>query len=131
MSEAGSTSQLKCRCKAGFVCFYTKQIQAVVTLNSTEDAFKQNTDNVRENFLAAIAAAAGVDISKVTIVSVTKHAGSGRRLLGHHEGIKVVAVVEGAHTLSNIETHVRQRGLHLHSHSWRESHSVRTHFSSV
>jgi hypothetical protein len=130
VSEAASTSQLSCRCKAGFVCFYTKQIQAVVTLNSTEAAFNLNTDNVRGNFLAAIAAAAGVDISKVTIVSVTKHAGS-RRLLGYHEGIEVVAVVEGAHTLSNIETHVRQRGLHLHSHSWRESHSVRTHFSSV
>jgi len=127
VSEAGSTSQLGCWCKAGFVCFYTKKIQAVVTLNSTVDAFTQNVDNIQQNFLAAIAAAAGVDPTKVTIVSVSKHGGGGRRLLGH-EGVEIVALVEGAHTLSNIETHVAQRGLHIHSHSWRESHTVRSHY---
>ena len=76
ISEAGNTSSLlNCRCVAGFVCKYTKRIEATVHISNMTLA--EFTANYQAAFLAAIAKAAGVDVSKVTFVV----ARSGRRLL--------------------------------------------------
>jgi hypothetical protein len=81
---------------------------------------------VMTSFKAAIAKAAGVDVSKVIITNTAVHSG-GRRLLGINQGIDISATVEGAHTLSDIKQHIRQEGL-LQSHSWYEAHSIHTRF---
>jgi len=81
VSDPGNTSSLlSCRCVAGYVCTYTKRIEATVHISNMSLA--DFTANYQDAFLAAIAKAAGVDISKVTIV-VAK---SGRRLLSRWSG---------------------------------------------
>ena len=82
-SLPGTATALGCGCRAGFTCKYTKRITAVVVLNHTSvSGFNADTDGVRSSFLAAIAAAAGVPVSQITILGVSPHVGGGgRRLL--------------------------------------------------
>jgi hypothetical protein len=127
MSVSGVSSQLGCRCNPGFICSYTKKIQATFSLNITAANFNSNTGGVRDAFIAAIAAAAGVPISKV-IINGVKIRVLGRRLLSNDEnGIDVTTSIEGAHKLLNVDRHsiMRQDGL-LQSHKWHEAHSVHT-----
>lgn len=70
-SAIGSYSRLNCRCDPGYSCAYYKQIQAIVTLNSTLADFNNNVDGVRTAFLAAMAAAANVTTDHVTINGVS------------------------------------------------------------
>ena len=124
-SAAGSASQLGCRCLPGYVCTYTKRISATVTLNSTSVAdFNANVLNVQTNFRQSIAAAAGVDVSKVTIISVKAHGSTARRRLfaDHHGMIDVVTKVDGAVHLKNLASHIR-RDL-LVDHTWTGAHRV-------
>jgi hypothetical protein len=84
ISAAGAGSQLGCACLGGFHCAYTKRISATVAINSTVSAFESDAGGVRTAFIAAVAAAAGVPIGRVTIVGVTLHQpaqGGGRRML--------------------------------------------------
>ena len=127
VSVAGSNSQLSCRCIAGFVCSYTKKIKASFTLNITLQAWNSDLGGVRTNFKAAIANAAGVDVSNVIITNTAVH-GAARRLLGiYQEGIDISADVQDAHHLSDIKLHIKQEGL-LQAHSWHEAHSIHTRF---
>jgi len=70
MSDAFNTSTLlNCRCVAGYVCTYTKRITATVRIpNMTLATF---TSSYQAAFLQAIATAAGVDVSHITIVSAS------------------------------------------------------------
>jgi hypothetical protein len=69
-SSAGAYSRVNCRCDPGYQCTYYKQIQAVVTLNATLWEFNNDIGGVRTAFIAAMAAAAGVQPSQVTINGV-------------------------------------------------------------
>jgi hypothetical protein len=131
-SVADSGSLLDCRCLSGYQCTYTKQISATVTLNSTASDFRDNINNVQTNFKAAIAAAAGVDVSKVVINGFSPQA-SGRRLLSvsganaaPREVISVRATVIGATRLHGLSDHIAAKHspfLHL-DHTWAEAHRV-------
>ena len=82
-SAPGSSTLLNCICLPGYQCTYSQQLSLVITLNNcTVAQFNNNTNNIRSNLIAAIAAAAGVNISQVNITGVSLHSGSRRRLLG-------------------------------------------------
>jgi hypothetical protein len=124
-SAAGSSSLLHCQCVSGFRCAYTKKITAVVTLNTTLSNFQSDVGGVRTAFIAAVASAAGVTQSQVTINGVVQKAG-GRRLLSVSPYlIDVRATVHGAERLRGLANHLARHSVHLHqSHTWEEDHSV-------
>ncbi len=67
---------------AGFICTYTKTITVSFTLaNVTLYDFTHDTGGVRTNFIASIAAAAGVDVASVSLLSATDAPPNARRLL--------------------------------------------------
>jgi len=72
------TTVMACRCNPGFTCTYTKTITGTLRLALTQAAF---TPSVQQSLIEAIARAAGVDPSRVTITKVTQIFGGGRRLL--------------------------------------------------
>jgi hypothetical protein len=80
-SVAGAGNPLGCTCIPGFLCAYTKRINAVVKLNSTLTNFQNDVGGVKTQFIASVAAAAGVPISKITIISAVAHTGARRRAL--------------------------------------------------
>ena len=128
-SSAGSYSRVNCICDPGYQCTYYKQIQAIVTLNATMWEFQNNVNGVRTAFIAAMAAAAGVQPSQVTINDVL--AQTGRRLLalssGQQKGmIDVHASVHGAVVLKDLDKHLNRHIENLHiSHSWKQAPQVR------
>lgn len=124
-SAAGSSSLLHCQCVSGFRCAYTKKITAVVTLNTTLSNFQSDVGGVRTAFIAAVASAAGVTQSQVTINGVVQKTG-GRRLLSVSPYlIDVRATVHGAERLRGLANHLARHSVHLHqSHTWEEDHSV-------
>jgi hypothetical protein len=123
-STEGSSSQLGCRCLAGYVCSYKKLIMAVVTLNSTTVAdFNANVNGVQTTFIASVAASAGLSSAQVTIVSVKPH-GAGRRLLS--ELVDVYTHIEGAMHLTQLSQHMARRGMLVESSDWTVAHTART-----
>jgi hypothetical protein len=82
-SQPGATSQLGCRCITGYACSYTKRISATVRLNASAADFNDDVGGIRTAFINAVAAAAGVPASQVTIGSVTQR--GSRRLLSSDE----------------------------------------------
>jgi hypothetical protein len=67
----------------------------VVTLNSTTVSdFNDNTNGIKTTFIASVAAAAGVSLAQVIIISVEPYYTVARRLLSTM--INVVTRIEGA-----------------------------------
>ena len=126
-SVAGSSSLLNCQCVPGFSCSYTKRITATVTLNTTLSSFNADLGGVQTAFKAAVAAAAGVVPSKVTINGVAQKAGARRLLAYTPHLIDVRTTIHGAERLRNLEGHLARHDATLHhSHTWEESHSLQT-----
>lgn len=126
-ASAGSYTLLQCRCVQGYVCSYTKRITTVVTLNTTLSRFNSDYGGVKTAFINAVASAAGVPSSQVTINTVTSS--GGRRLLsfGDRGSIEVKVVVEGAERLHNLAGHLAKHNVLLHQgHTWEESHSLQS-----
>ena len=129
-SEPGGISQLNCRCTAGYYCAYKEMITAVISLNVSKANFDNNTNNIRTNFISAVAAAAGVTASDVVITSVQTRTGGGsrrRRLLEKQDnsiGIHIVANIFGARKLQNLEHHIKKNGLNANGHVWAENHQI-------
>lgn len=132
-SSAGSYSRVNCLCDPGYQCTYYKQIQAVVTLNATLWEFNNDINGVRTAFIAAMAAAAGVHTSYVTINEVVTSGGRRRALLsvsseggaGSTETINVHASVMGAVRLRDLDTHLRRHSPTLHvSHRWEQAPQI-------
>ena len=121
VSLPGASSQLGCTCLPGYTCSYTKRITAVVTLNASLSDFDDDVKNIKTSFIAAIAAAAGVATSQVTIKNVVQH-GAGRRLLA--VGIDVHMEVNGAHALDNVHKHMREKV--VSKVEWKAAHSVKS-----
>ena len=131
-SAERSTSQLQCMCRLGYTCVYKKLIQAVVTLYMSQDQFKApNTTNA---FLEAVAAAAGVDISDVNIVSVLQlgpdNPATNRRLLQDNtqrppQTTHIQLQVHNSVALRNLDLYLENAGLGTSaSHNWFSPHSV-------
>ena len=112
LSGIAATSQLGCRCSAGYTCTYTKRITAMVRINSTAAAFNADVGGIRTSFINSIAAAAGVLPSQVVIGAV----GGGRRGLG--DGAEVSVKVLGTHALGVIKHSIAV------STVWQPQHSV-------
>ena len=86
-SAARSTDLSQCLCIPGYQCQLVKVVHAEVTLPFNLSTF---TAELQAKYIAAVAAAAGVDPSQVQIVSITDlSTGGNRRILGFHPTILV------------------------------------------
>jgi hypothetical protein len=83
-SPIRSSSQLQCSCQDGFVCSYTKVVNAVINLKMTLAQFGMK--EVQTAFKSAVAAASKTDPANVQIIDykevVSKVGVRRRRLLG-------------------------------------------------
>jgi len=85
-SAARSSSQLQCVCREGYVCSYTKLINAVIHLKMTLSQF--NEPGVQSAFKNAVAQASRTSASNVNIIKFFElplpagGGGGARRLLG-------------------------------------------------
>jgi hypothetical protein len=126
-SSAGSYSRVNCLCDPGYQCTYYKQIQAVVTLNATLWEFNNDINGVRTAFINAMAAAAGVHPSYVTINDVLAQ-GRRRRLLSAGDGIETIDVhasVTGAVKLRDLDKHLNRHSSKLHiAHRWEQAPQI-------
>jgi hypothetical protein len=111
-----TSTLLDCRCLAGFVCTYTKQISVVLTLNSITWDMTTIAGLSQNAIIDAIAQAAGVSRDKVVINSMF----SGRRLL-RLQRREVFVTVYGADTL---DTDSVYRQLNVSHVAWTHRHSV-------
>jgi hypothetical protein len=111
-----TSTLLDCRCLAGFVCTYTKQINVVLTLNSITWDMTTIAGLSQNAIIDAIAQAAGVSREKVVISSMF----SGRRLL-RLQRREVLVTVHGAEGL-DIDSVYRQ--LNVSHVAWTHRHSV-------
>ena len=84
LSDPGIYSVLSCTCETGYDCVKTKQINAVIRLNSSLTDFNNDESGVRTKFISDVANAARVTVDRVTINAVSE-ARRLRRLLTHHE----------------------------------------------
>ena len=116
----GSQTAHDCKCEAGFVCMYFKQVRAVVTLNTTLYAFNSDAEGVRSRFVEGMAAAGGVPAAQVTIGSV--RAASMRRSLGGPSSVQVSVLLSGAGGLTAVPHHLGE--LHLDD-AWEVDPQVR------
>lgn len=128
-SAAGSYSRVNCLCDPGYECTYYKEIQAIVTLNATMWEFQNDINGVRTAFIAAMAAAAGVQPSQVSINDVITQSRR-RRLLSleekKREPIDVHASILGAVSLRDLDKHLNRHADFLHiAHQWKQAPKVK------
>jgi hypothetical protein len=128
-SLSSSTSKLDCRCMASYRCTYTKRIQATITLSTTAAAFTADTNAIKTNFLAAVAAAAGVPVAQVQVLQVTAGVGGSRRLLQAGPQITVTTLIQGSSGLLDLHKEMRRalRGNYMQGYDWKEAHWVHSH----
>jgi hypothetical protein len=117
-SPQGSSDLGQCTCDAGYKCEVTKVVHAEVTLPISVVDFEA----LRQQYIQAVAAAAGVLPSQVIIVSVTTASGtSGRRLFGLdgfteiHTSIYNSIYEQKPHlALKSLQQELKARGLPRH-----------------
>jgi len=102
VSQLGSSSKLDCKCVTGFTCTYTKQVNINVVLQ-VPPSFWLSDVSIRQQFVQAVAQAAGVPVENVILENVLPHLGK-RRLLGVESGDFGSAVLGSGNT----EVDVRQ-----------------------
>jgi hypothetical protein len=104
-----------CKCVAGFLCLYYKQVHATVTLNTTLADFEENAaSGARSAFVSGVASAAGVGVEQVHIHFVVIRLHQRRRRLLHsygpHSGASLLisVVIPGVETgsLASLRKHV-------------------------
>jgi len=118
-SPVGSSDLGQCTCDAGYRCEVSKVVHAEVTLPISVVDFEA----LRLQYRQAVAAAAGVSVDQVIIVSVTSSVGSGgaRRLLADsdftevHTSIYDSKFVTKPHlALAGLQRQLKMRGLPRH-----------------
>jgi len=122
-SPAGSSDLASCTCNAGYKCEVVKVIHAEITLPVTVVQF----EDLRQAYINAVAAAAGVDPSQVIIVSVTSTTGSARRrLLASDEFAEIHTSIYGSRHVTRpmlaivaLQRHLVLRGLPKHESNTR------------
>ena len=117
-APAGSNDLGSCACAPGFRCIITKIVHAQIVLAMTAAQFNAA---LQQRYKAAVAAAAGLDISLVQIqgfFSITSPP-TGRRLLGHRRGewetraVEVHTLIQRSEmiTLKDLDSHLTSQGL--------------------
>jgi hypothetical protein len=135
-SPSGSSDLASCTCNAGYKCEVTKVVHAEVTLPISVVDFEA----LRQAYINAVAAAAGVDPSQVIIVSVTSSSPGGRRLLANRQFAEVHTSIYGSKHIANplmavatLQRHLKIRGLPRHESNIKVtlhhevSHSMKAH----
>jgi hypothetical protein len=109
MSPMGSSDLAACSCNSGYSCEVTTVVHAEVVLPITVVDFEA----LREQYILAVALAAGVDPSQVVIVSVTSAAGASRRRLLATESAPRYAEIHTSiyNSKYNDKPHMALRGL--------------------
>jgi hypothetical protein len=115
--NSGGTSLLDCKCSPGYQCSYTKTIH--VTIHIPNMSVANFEANYRGIFLAAVANAANVSVSKVSISSVIL---SGRRELSQEYAIAKFQVLESESVrtdllLDTIKAHMPLQIVWQHAHN--------------
>jgi len=126
-SLANSSTQLDCRCNAGYYCAYKQMITAVVSMNISKADFENNTNNVQTNFKTAVAIACGVTVNDVIITKIFSNLGGGarRRMLEFESnGINIVANALGADHVENLDEQMRKMGIVSGGHAWSQNNVV-------
>jgi len=130
-APGGATSQMQCLCKPGYACDYSKFLEAVITLNIPASRFEcvMGQCDVRDAFIAAVAAAANVPVKNVIIIQIEdmSTAPPTRRLLadGGKIRIHVLVGVKDAERLHGLDRHLQQQGLAASvDHGWYTPHEV-------
>ena len=108
-----------------------------MTLNaSSVEAFNNDVNGIKTNFLNSLSRATGVSVDKISITQVVVHGstpsiGGGRRLLsssGHSGLIDVFTKVDDARYIKDLRHHIH-RDLFV-KHVWLEAHKVHATSSS-
>ena len=100
-SNTGSTSALECWCNTGYTCTYQKAVRVSVILPLTPIQFQ----SYESAFIASLAAAAGVPVGQVSIIS--SQLNPSRHLL-----FKRIALVN-----TTVEVHSKIHGIHRFGYS--------------
>jgi hypothetical protein len=115
VSLSGSHDLSECTCMPGYRCIIAKVVHAEITLQMSASQF---TPAVQAKYIAAIALSAGVDVSKVTIVSVQQinlptTTGLRRLLSAGVQALEVHTSIYEAPTdkLSDLNGHLNRHGL--------------------
>ena len=125
-SVSGSVSKLSCRCNPGYTCTYSKAVRVNITLPLTQAQFEL----VRAQFLQAVADAAGVDVSQVTVIGLsllTPQNATRRRILWDAPvEVQVEAHVEGVELVQprRIRQRLLVRGIPTRRMRTRQAHAV-------
>jgi len=112
-SQGNSSSLLSCKCLQGYVCTYTKTINA--TVHIVNMTLAQFTTSYQANLKTMLAQAANVTAAQVQIISYASSPIMRRRILLPPR-LDVVVTIRGA--------------VHLHPHkqiahvSWRHAHQM-------
>lgn len=106
-SSPGSVSLSMCVCDPGYTCSYTKTLDAVIELAMSPDQFAK----VEQEFINAVAAAAGVDPSNVVITSIVPVTPTRRGMRRPRRGVSVGVAVRGGHSLHGLGANLYSRGL--------------------
>ena len=135
-SPEASSSQLQCACKPGFVCQYTKVLNAVITLKMS--AFQFGNALVQAEFLKAVAYASNAKEGSVKIIQyvdsntgIVTIGGASRRLLGvegargGHLHVFLEVSGGGSDDIVNLDRHLAAAGLAPSvNHAWYAPHAV-------
>lgn len=116
-----------CKCEAGFLCMYYRQVKATVTLNTTIEDFESDSHGVRSTFLSGVASAAGVSNEQVKVHFVVIRLNHRRRLYAYsteHEVVRISVTVSGTNTESLTKLHSHLSSFHMASDSWEVSRRV-------
>jgi len=131
-APGGATSQMQCACKPGYACDYSKFLEAVITLNIPASRFDcvMGQCDVRDAFIAAVAASAGVPAKNVIIIQIEDMSPTGpaRRLLAAEGRIRihVLVGVQDAERLHELDMHLQRQGLAASvDHGWYTPHEVK------
>jgi len=115
VSFAGSHDLSECTCMPGYRCIIAKVVHAEIVLQMSASQF---TPAMQAKYIAAIALSAGVDISKVTIVSVQQvnlpaTTGLRRLMSAGIQALEVHTSIYEAPTegLSDLNGHLNRQGL--------------------
>lgn len=127
-SVTGSVSKLGCRCNPGYTCTYNRAVRVNITLPLTQAQFEL----VRGQFLQAVADAAGVSVSQVSITGMSLLAppqnATRRRILASESftGLHIEAHVEGVEQIAprRLRQHLLSHGIHARHTRTRQAHTV-------
>lgn len=111
-SARGATSQLDCRCAAGYQCVYKKVLSVSLGVGVPYRVLTSPEGSaVKQALLEAVAETAGVSVGSVRIdrIAPGKSGAGARRLLGEAESELSLSVEGGAEALGSLQGSFRRR----------------------